>query len=824
MAARRALLASVVACAALLLPGAARAVTETWEGTTIGNTPWETTANWSPQISGTYPDANTYTVLFTGTAAAGTAGLNPSVVLGNNETVQEVTFAAANLASVINYTISGDALTVDVNSSATTPTAIALSSGVGYGETETFSNNVTLEDTLATSKTLGVDAMPSSGTETLTFAAGGSLTFSGQAGQIATVAGGTINILGGLTTSNTLTLGGVAGTINLSPASSSIGSTIQIDTTGGNAAIVNVGTSINMGTTGFSAGLSSGATGAATNVSSDIYLTGSAITLTASVTLNSATANTLSSYIFGSNDTAATSPNPVTNTLAGTLNIGVKQAVGTVTDDIFAAPNNTFDVTGAVSGGFVSGTTGSFVEFGGGGTVEFANASNNYVADVSFDNLGTTAYLNASSVLTANGGTVKDGPLGSGTGTYVNLTNGTLEDNGTAIKVANNVTLSGNATLKTAGGGSLTFTSVIGTGTLGTLATFTLGSNSTLTVTNTSTIGDVISDGGSGYSLTKAGAGTLTLTATAGGGSDTYTGGTIVTGGVLNLGSANELASLGAVNVNGGTLAVTTFNQGFGAVTLTSGNITGSTGVVSGASYAVQSGTVSAILGGSGVALTKSTAGTVALTAVDTYTGATTVSAGALVVSGSLTGSSSTSVTNATLEGTGAITNGVTIGNGAGAAGSAVITIGLVGTTGTLSTGALTLNSDAAYHFNLNPTLGTSDRLAVNGGLALSGTLSANVLSDEILSAGQVFILATSTGITGTFTGIGDGTDLQFGDNSYQINYGDLPGYTNDLTLETVAVVPEPGTWAMLFAGAALLVIWRRRGRGFHRRIGGGIR
>ena len=127
-------------------------------------------------------------------------------------------------------------------------------------------------------------------------------------------------------------------------------------------------------------------------------------------------------------------------------------------------------------------------------------------------------------------------------------------------------------------------------------------------------------------SIVMAGAGSETFS-----GVNTYTGGTRIDAGTLTLGHATDtLADTGAVNVNGGTLALGANSDTVGAVTLTSGSITGS-GTLTASSYDVRSGSISPILAGSSVALTKSTAGTVTLAGVNSYSGATTISDGKLV-------------------------------------------------------------------------------------------------------------------------------------------------------------------------------------------------
>ncbi|MDP8262821.1 MAG: autotransporter-associated beta strand repeat-containing protein, partial [Candidatus Ancaeobacter aquaticus] len=145
------------------------------------------------------------------------------------------------------------------------------------------------------------------------------------------------------------------------------------------------------------------------------------------------------------------------------------------------------------------------------------------------------------------------------------------------------------------------------------------------------TIGAILAGGGA---LTKTTAGTVTLS-----GTNTYTGGTTISAGSLQYGASNVLSNSSAVTVSGGTLDIVGYDDTVAAVTLTSGDIVGTTGVLTGSSYAVESGTIGAILAGGG-ALTKTTAGTVTLVGENTYSGGTTVSGGTLetTVTGGLQG------------------------------------------------------------------------------------------------------------------------------------------------------------------------------------------
>jgi autotransporter-associated beta strand protein len=63
--------------------------------------------------------------------------------------------------------------------------------------------------------------------------------------------------------------------------------------------------------------------------------------------------------------------------------------------------------------------------------------------------------------------------------------------------------------------------------------------------------------------LTKNGIGTLTLS-----GENTYTGTTIISAGVLKLGTSNVVSDLSPINMAGGTLHTNGFSENFGALTL----------------------------------------------------------------------------------------------------------------------------------------------------------------------------------------------------------------------------------------------------------------
>jgi fibronectin-binding autotransporter adhesin len=250
-----------------------------------------------------------------------------------------------------------------------------------------------------------------------------------------------------------------------------------------------------------------------------------------------------------------------------------------------------------------------------------ANSASNFASTT----LGADFTINS---LTFTGtGTSATSAVGIGGGNLLTINatnaNGNTAGNGITVQTGSgNHTISSNVAL----GGNQTWTVTDAATTLTASGAISGGSN-TLTKAGAGTLLFSGSTANIYTGLTTVSAGELDLNKTAG--VNAIAGNATVNGGTLKLLGSNQIANTSAVTVSGGTFDIGANSDTVGAVTLTSGNINGAGGTLTGSSYGVESGNVSAKLGG-GAALTKTTIGTVVLTGANTYTGTTTINAGTL--------------------------------------------------------------------------------------------------------------------------------------------------------------------------------------------------
>ena len=298
-----------------------------------------------------------------------------------------------------------------------------------------------------------------------------------------------------------------------------------------------------------------------------------------------------------------------------------------------------------------------------------------------------------------------------------------------------------------------------------------LGANSlAIGANNESTIYTGVLSGQGG--LSKAGSGVLTLT-----GANTYSGGTTISTGTLQVGQGGSTGSLAGNVTNNATLA---FNRS---------NAVSYTGVVSGVG-----------------ALTKAGSGALTLTGANTYSGATTVSAGSLVVNGNISTSSLTTVQGGALLGGSGSTGSVMVESGGTLApGNSP---GTLIVNGTLS---LAAGSTFAYQYTGGGT--AADLMQVNGALSLGTGALLSLQNLGAFTQGDKFTLFAYESLTGTFSGYADDTTYTLNGGDWRFNYNDTSAGVNGGTgsgFITMTAVPEPGA-ALLGALGGLLALRRRR-------------
>jgi fibronectin-binding autotransporter adhesin len=654
-----------------------------------------------------------------------------------------------------------------------------------YGDLIWNTNNtstITLNTTGNTSRTI---TLSGGGTFTAAIAAGG--------------ATGDLLVMGTAATSNTLTIGGNS---NATPGTARLALAISTD---GNVDVVNSGATLNI--TGILSGnFNLTKTGAGTLTLSGANTFGSGKTFTLSVgTLNINSATALGAGTFQVNgstiidSTATFTSQLLTNnnaltlngnfTFTGTNNLNFGTGAVTLGTSAGASRQITASANTLTIGGVISnGTTANSLIKAGNGTLTLGGA-NLFTGGVT---------INAGTVIA--GSTTALGPTANATLTFGSGSTGKLQLNGNSITI---VDLNTNATVGTP---------VIESGS-GTAGTDTL----TVNTANTDTYAGVLQDGSTRLlALTKSGNGTLTLT-----GTNTYSGGTALSSGTLQLGGSstgsvtNGPVGTGTLTLNGGTLSsdsttarsiANAFTFG-GDVTLGNGTNNG-TLTLSGAGTLTGSRTLtlnsditySGNIGetGGSFGITKAGGGTLKLSGVNTYSGGTTVSAGLLWLnSSSALGSTSAPLTvnggivdlagnNASvgnLTGTGG-----TIWNNLGPSSAVTLTIGNGNNGGGNYQGVITDTNGASPGSTLALTKTGTGTITLSGANTYTGATTVNggtLLINGSTAAGSAVTVNNSGTLGGTGTVSGT-VDVKSG--------GTLSPGTSPGTMTTGAVTLENGS------------------------------
>ncbi len=259
--------------------------------------------------------------------------------------------------------------------------------------------------------------------------------------------------------------------------------------------------------------------------------------------------------------------------------------------------------TGAAAGAY---TLLSYAATTGSGSVVFAN--------------GSTTMGNSTLAVTPTAVTLTI----AGTGVNTSAWKGTIS--GVWDGGINNWTRNGVATQAFVAGDDVTFDNTATTFTVtsgGTVTPSSVTVNNTTAYSINATIGDSTINGGSATPVTKSGSGSLTL-----GGTNTYTGGTIINGGTLvttsdvNLGTSGGLTagSAGGVTVNG----TATWNFSTATLVTYARTLTINEGAVLSLSSGNAGKTVSGALTGNGSIIGTATTGYDFSNAGNTFTGAVT--------------------------------------------------------------------------------------------------------------------------------------------------------------------------------------------------------
>ncbi len=733
-----------------LASGTAYAVDATWDGP---GAEWTTGTNWSS--SPTVPD---------GTATFTNNGAPTSVTISNNASIGTLQFDAA--APAYSFTVR-NAATFTINTDVVNDSAFTHGFKVDTGATLAISDGVIAEiGSLADGASGGgtVSIGPSDPSTLLFIAGSSSTTFSGKfsgAGSFETDGSGTLTLTGASNGGNIGTIGGdldlcncFSGGVTISGGSLTVnGDFMGVAVEGGTLSVINggrlqTGLDLLVATDMIISGAGSTVT-AAGFTGIGIFGPG-ALAISSGGVLNSQSGAEIDSFV-GTSTVTVSGP-------GSTWNVGFGLAVGDGTTGgpgmLTIANGGTVNVIGDMTVGDTSTSSSSVMVTGPGSVLNVSNSLT----------IGDFCGCSAGTLTVADGATVNS-PVFTGIGPGSTLYLGTgglagalvtpdIDNRGQIVaNFTDTLTLAahihGIGTLSKAGSGTLILTgtdtytggTTINGGTLqigngGTTGSISgdVANNGTLAFNRSDALGfaGVISGGGA---VQQMGTGTTTLTA-----ANTYTGGTVVNAGTLQLGAGASLAAGGALTVNGGTFNLNGNNQTVGALSGTGGAIALGSGTLTAGDSS--NTTLAAAISGSG-GFVKQGSGTLTLTAASNFTGGTTLNAGILVVNGSLT--SGVAVNGGMLRGTGTVGNVVANG-GVVAPGNSI---------GTLTvSGNFVQSGGSIYQVEVNAA-GQNDRINVAGAATISGaTVQVLAQSGSYARNTTYTILNATGGVSGAYSGV----------------------------------------------------------------------
>lgn len=452
----------------------------------------------------------------------------------------------------------------------------------------------------------------------------------------------------------------------------------------------------NTSLTGIIANGSTGTVGLSKSGNGTLTLSG-ANTFTGAVRITAGTVNvtTATGLGAGTGSTGQVVVSSGANLNFGTASLTIANNIagaGTINANTLGAGSNSLGFTGNLSG-----FTGTLNIGTGGGRVRFQSASGNQIASSATINVLNNATLLVDNILTY--------------GSNIFLNGGTTGEGLGQFRIEAGAVWTGAVTLN---------------------ANTTIGTNGTV-----GTISGNI--GGSTFGFTKVGAATLILT-----GTNTYTGLTGVTAGVMQLGNGGTTGSLSNASV----------------ITLTGANlaINRSNAVAQGTDFST------AAISGTG-SLTQTGTGTTTLSAANTYTGVTSVNRGTLKLDFTAAGAPTTNIIN-----NGANSSALTLAHGT------LNLTGLANAANSQRFNNLTLNAGAsAIQLNAdvtaNPLLLTLGTITRNTGGTLNFTLP---IGTQDAANGATTTTLNTNGILGALT-VG-GTD--WAANATNLAGGNVVGFS----------------------------------------------